>query len=698
MMRSPLRLLLAGVLALGAAGTAFAQRAPLVPAPAVEQPASGSFTLSNRTPVVVPAGDAGARAAANYYLDLMSRSRGLKLKVAQQAPGNTPAVVFRRGGPAGEAYQLEAGPTGIVITSSGDAGLFYGGVTAWQLATGQAGRGPVEIAGVRIEDAPRFAWRGLMLDSVRHIQSMDYIKGFIDRMARAKLNTLHWHLTDDQGWRLEIRKYPKLTQVGGWRVPAGRAALEDIDPKTGKPRLYGGFYTQAQAREIVAYAAARHITVVPEIEMPGHATAAIAAYPELGSGPARPMPSSDWGIFEDIFNVEETTFSFLEDVLDEVMEIFPSKYIHVGGDEAVKPQWKSNPKVQARMRELHIGEEEALQGWFTQRMDHYLKGKGRRLIGWDEILEGGVSKSATVMSWRGSDGAIIAAKKGHDTVMAAAPVYYFDNNAVRSPVNPAGRGYVVDLKMVYDFDPIPASLTPAQAKHVLGVQGQLWAEHIRTEDKHARLAFPRAFALAETGWSPAERREWTSFVERLRPQVARERALGELIGDIPPLVSPPPLQASFRKSQELKLCEDGMSLNIEDDGPVRGDRAVYLVDPFNPCWIWEGADLTDVSTITATVGQVPWNFQVGEARNNIKWPKPNTPEGEFVVRLDSCTGPVVATIPMAPATRTQATTVLTGALAKTEGKHDLCLTFLQPQLDPYWVLDSIRLGAPPRGR
>lgn len=695
-MRSPLLFVLAAGAAL-LAGPAAAGSSGLVPAPAVETPADGVFRLSARTPVVVPAADPGARAAADYFTQLISRSRGLDLRITEAAAPKAPAVSFRRGGPSGEGYRLDAGPDGLVVTAADDAGLFYGGVTAWQLATARAGQGPAIIEGVHIEDAPRFAWRGLMLDSARHFQSPAYIKALLDQMARAKLNTFHWHLTDDQGWRLEIAKYPRLTEIGAWRVPAGAGPAQDIDRKTGKPRRIGGFYTQAEVREIVAYAAARRITIVPEIEMPGHATAAIAAYPQLGA--VQPPPSgasSDWGVFDNLFNVDEATFGFLQDVLDEVMALFPGRYIHVGGDEAVKPQWKASPVVQARMRELHIASEDQLQGWFTARMEQYLNAHGRRLVGWDEILEGGVARGATVMSWRGTDGAIVAAKMGHDTVLAAAPTYYFDNRQSADPDQPPGRGLVVDLKQVYDFEPIPAALTAEQAKHVLGVQAQLWTEHVRTEDRASKMVFPRAYAIAETGWTPASRRNWTDFSERLGPEIARERALGAVISDVP--APPAALDPHSRRSQELKLCSDAFALNLEDDAPARGERAVFLVDLMKPCWIWEGADLTGVRRIAASVGQLPFNFQIGEAAKQIQLLAPATPEGELVVRLDSCAGPVVATLPLAPATRSQATTVLSGALTMTEGRHDLCIAFTRPKLDPFWVLDRITLGESPRGR
>jgi hexosaminidase len=676
-----------------------ATASPILPAPAAERPSEGVFPLTARTVIAVPAGDPGALSSARYLADLLAHSRALKLKVVEgAAPEGAPAIVLRRGAPGGEAYRLDAAPAGLTIQSEGDAGLFYGAISAGQLAAAPPGKGPAAIPAIHIEDAPRFAWRGLMLDSARHFQSPGFVEAFIDRMARAKLNVLQWHLADDQGWRLEIRKYPRLTEVGAWRVPAGPAAAADIDPRTRRPRRVGGFYTQDQVREIVAYAAARHVTIVPEIEMPGHATAAIAAYPEFGAGPDRPAgPSSDWGVHTSLYNVDEKTFGFLEDVLTEVMELFPGRYIHVGGDEAAKAAWKADPAVQARMKALWIGDEDALQGWFVSRIERFLTQHGRRLVGWDEILAGGVSPGATVMSWRGLDGALVAAKLNHDTIVAAAPVYYFDNRQAGDPDQPPGRGKLVTLKDVYAYDPLPPGLTPLEQRHVLGVQGQVWSEHIRTDERMWTMAFPRALAIAETGWSPAARKDWAGFVIRAKAETARAAALGEPSGpaEIPPFLVP--LSDRERTSQQLNLCSGKIALNLEDDAPVRGPRARFLVDITNPCWVWPGADLAGVRTLQVWVGQLPFNFQLGADRDKIRLRPPATPAGELEVR-DGCAGALLATLPLAPALVSQGVTRLEAPIAAPAGRHDLCFTFTQKSLDPLWVVDRVRLEASPGGR
>jgi hexosaminidase len=546
----------------------------------------------------------------------------------------------------------------------------------------------ISVPAIKIADTPRFAWRGLMLDSARHYQSPEYIRQFIDWMALHKLNTLHWHLTDDQAWRLEIKKYPKLTSVGAWRVPAGDAAKADIDSATGKPRLYGGFYTQAQVREIVAHAASRHITVVPEIEMPGHATAAVVAYPRLGvtDKPPKAIPE-EWGIFPTLFNVDDSTFTFLEDVLTEVMEVFPGAYIHVGGDEALKDEWHASPKVQARMKELGVKDEHALQGYFIQRIEKFLSGKGRKLIGWDEILEGGLPPNATVMSWRGIDGAVAAAKAGHDTVLSPAPDLYFDHWQSAGDISP-GRSNTLSLKDVYLFNPEPDSIADEQRKHILGLQANLWAEMMRSEQRVTYMAYPRTAALAEVAWSPPNRINWDDFQKRLEIQLARYPALGIVYAREVP-VSPGPKR---RVSHDLEQCGGGYVLSLEDDAPIDSERATFLVNITDPCWIWRGADLTKVKSIRATVGQIPFNFQIGKDAEKIPLHAPKTKDGELEIRLDDCNSAPVATASLTPAVSKHGLTVLPPILLdKTTGKHDICFRFTRARIDPIWVIGGLEL-------
>jgi hexosaminidase len=615
----------------------------------------------------------------------MKRTRGVALAASAGATGADQTVSFelkaREGSQVEEGYSLVVSPKRVLVSSHSPRGLFYGAVTLWQLAAG------TQIPAVAIEDAPRLRWRGLLLDSARHYQSPQFIERLIDAMALHKLNVLQWHLTDDQAWRLEIKKYPKLTEVGAWRVPAGPAAAADIDPATQRPRLYGGFYTQEQVREIVAYAAARYVTIVPEIDVPGHASAAIAAYPQLGvTGKPSTVPA-DWGIYQNLFNVDESTFAFLEDVLGEVLTLFPSEYIHTGGDEAVKNQWRDSPRVQSRMRELGVKDEHALQSYFVQRMEKYLSAHGRRLIGWDEILEGGLPPNASVMSWRGIEGAITAAAADHDAVLSPAPTLYLDNR----PVDWArpGRGPVVSLEDVYRFDPAPAALTEPQRAHILGVQANLWTEHVRTEERAEYMFFPRAAAIAEVGWSPAAQIDWQSFSARMTAQLERYQSLGIKFAQAPAAVAERP---GHRTSYELEACSKKILLSLEDDAPLQGDRAVFLVDIMNPCWIYRAADLSDVGAIAASVGQVPFNFQIGDDIKKIPLRKPRTPAGELEVRIDGCEGEKIATLPLAPAVKNYAVTELPAAvIAKHAGPHDLCFMFTQAAVDPLWVLDAVQL-------
>lgn len=721
---------------------------PLLPLPAVVAPQAGSFFFARAS---IAADDAGGTAAARRLADLVARTGGPTLAIAKAG-----AIRFRRDATitGAEAYRLRVTPGGVTISASTDAGLFYGATTLWQLiAASRDGR----IGAVSIDDAPAFAWRGVMLDSARHFQPAAYIKQLIDRMAMDKLNVLHWHLTDDQGWRIPIDKYPRLTAVGAWRQPAGAAGVD----ANGRPVRYGGFYTKAEIRDIVAYAAARNITVVPEIEMPGHATAAIAAYPRFGSSTASPRtPENRWGVLYNLYNTDDATFTFLTDVLDEVLELFPSRYIHVGGDEAVKDQWIADPRAGARMKALGFTDYEQLQGWYIARIGDYLSKRGRKLVGWDEILDGKVPPSATVMSWRGIDGAIKAAKAGHDAILAPSPDFYLDHIQSESDDEPPGRGGVMDWKHIYTFDVAPAALDVNERKYLTGVQVNLWTEHVRTTAYADRMLWPRAAALAELGWTPAARRDWTTFAARLPAEFARYRRLGlgynmtpleplasfdaengKLIvklrqpagvgslryttdGSAPTAASPAydqsltlasgtklrarafagaePLGsgrdwvmsealARTRRAGELELCSSGVALRLEDDGATNGVRRVHWGDIMRPCWIWKQASLDRIVSLSADIGQVPFNFSIGADLAKVVFDKPRTPNGELQVRLDGCDRPVVARIPIGVAARNTGVSTIAGALPRQRGRHDLCITFSQSGPDPLWMLDRLTL-------
>jgi hexosaminidase len=404
---------------------------------------------------------------------------------------------------------------------------------------------------------------------------------------------------------------------------------------------------------------------------------------------------ADWGIYPNLYNVDDGTFNFLEDVLDEVMALFPGKYLHVGGDEAVKDQWKASPRVQERMRGLQVADEKALQSYFIQRIEKYLNAHGRQIIGWDEILEGGIAQNATVMSWRGLEGAVSAVGAGHDTVLSPWPTLYFDNRQGAGSDEPPGRGKVISLRDVYDFDPMPPGIAANQQQHILGLQANIWTEHIRTEDRLAYMTFPRAAAVAEVGWSAPEQHDWNSFLRRLPSEFARYRALGLRYSDdaLRPDGGARKLGPFGRyASQDLRTCTDKLVLSLEDDAPVRDKRAIFLIDLMNPCWILPAADLSQAPALQVAVGQVPFNFQLGKDKDAILLAAPQTPTGELEVHVDTCGGERIAVLSLAPAVGNDAVTELPAVrLPRTPGRHDLCLRFTQRALDPMWALDWVQL-------
>ena len=733
----------------------------IIPAAAEVTRAAGSFELTPQTQVRFVAGSPGD-GVARYFVELLERTRGIALPRRpvtgiDTSGAGTIDFELRAGESAAdeEGYSLIVSPGRIAVSSRSARGLFYGAVTLWQLLTADAASTTrINVPALTITDAPRFAWRGLMLDSARHYQPPEFIRQLIDWMALHKLNVLHWHLTDDQGWRLEILEYPELTRVGAWRMPAG----------AGNPPPYGGFYTQAEVRELVAFAASRFVTIVPEIEMPGHAQAAIASYPQLGTGGTPPV-SPDWGVHDWLFNAEESTLVFLENVLDEVVGLFPGEFVHVGGDEAVKDRWQASPRVQARIRELGLADEAALQGWFIARIGRFLESRGRRLVGWDEILEGGIPARAAVMSWRGTAGGITAARAGHDVVMAPSPVLYLDHWQSDSPREPPGRPGVVSLADVYAFEAVPAELAPAEARHILGAQANAWTEHMRRPGRVEHQVFPRAAALAEATWSPAAARDWDSFMARLGAQFARYRRLGIRFADsafeprfaLGPagdgdgtlrvtLSQQSPLgtirmtrdgsepgpgsepyagpfdaadgsllrAAAFdgelalseavsltvdraglrrRTDEELSHCSGNLLLRLEDDAPPGDGRAVFNVDIVDPCWIWRDVDLARGVSLTAAVGQVPFNFQIGQDAEAILRGDARTAAGELEIRTGDCAGEPVARFPLAEAAASDGVTVIGPVrIAPQAGRGDLCLRFARPRIDPIWTLAWVALG------
>ncbi len=478
---------------------------------------------------------------ATYLKDMVGRPTGYDLVIeassgsAERTPAPSGSIALRledlgsRLGPEGYLLTVEA--TGILMRAAAPAGLFYGAQTFRQLLPaaiegpgGTAGTQAWTVPCVSVEDRPRFGWRGALLDCARHFYPKEFVKRWIDILALHKLNTFHWHLTDDQGWRIEIKKYPRLTEIGAWRVDREDQHWNAREPqKPGEAATYGGFYTQDDIREIVAYAASRYVTIVPEIEMPGHAKGALTAYPEYSctGGPFTVPPGGYWPITDVFCPGNDGTFDFLEDILAEVVDLFPGTFVHIGGDEVDKTEWKRCPKCQARMKAEKLKDEGELQSYFVRRIEKILNARGRRLIGWDEILEGGLAPQATVMSWRGTDGGIAAAKAGHDVVMSPTSHCYIDYYQGNPAYEPLAIGGYLPLSKVYSFEPAPDVLTEAEAKHILGGQANLWTEYV-PDGQHAEyLALPRLAALAEKVWSPKRKRDWADFAARVGTLLAR---------------------------------------------------------------------------------------------------------------------------------------------------------------------------------
>jgi hexosaminidase len=506
----------------------------VIPRPARMTRGTSAFVLMPGTVVVT---DRATRQVGHQLVAWLAPATGFRLAVAGAVPaGGAARVVSLRLDPSlarlgDEGYRLSVTRTGITIRAFRPAGAFYAVQTLRQLLPAEIFReARVEgvawtVPAVEVEDIPRFPWRGAHLDVSRSFMPKEFVKKYIDLLALHKMNRFHWHLTDDQGWRIEIKKYPRLTSVGAWRretLIGIQHAYADSTQWQYDKRPHGGFYTQDDVREIVAYAQARFVTIVPEIEMPGHAQAAIAAYPELGNTGAQLEVLRRWGVNPNIFNPEDATIRFLQDVLTEVLTLFPGRYIHIGGDEAVKDQWQASPRAQARIRELGLKDEHELQSWFIRQMDAFLTARGRSLVGWDEILEGGLAPNATVMSWRGMEGGIAAAQAGHDVVMTPTSHTYFDYyQSADTAAEPPAIGGFLPLDSVYAFEPVPPALGPAEAPHVLGAQGQVWTEYIRHPKNVEYMAYPRLLAIAEVAWTPRERKDFADFRARLDTHLVR---------------------------------------------------------------------------------------------------------------------------------------------------------------------------------
>ena len=708
---------------------------------------------------------------ANRFVQLVSATRGLQLHVATATDAH-PSITFEvdpHASVVGDAgYRIALGNRGIQVTARTPRGAFYGSVTLWQLLTppGWTRGTTAEVAEGVIDDHPRFAWRALLLDSGRHFQSVADIKKLIDWMSLDKLNVLLWHLTEDQGWRLDIQKYPALTKIGACRKAVGLDA-----ELTGAPdKPYCGFYTEAEVRDIVRYAAARFVTVVPGIDLPGHSQAAVAAYPWLGVTDKRPSVWTDWGVSPWLLKPDEKTLRFVDDVLDEVMRLFPSRYISIGGDEADKQQWNASPEVRAEMRRLGLANMDQLQGWFTSRVADHLVKRGRTPVGWDDELVAGAKLPASelVMSWHGTNDervALDAIRQGYDVVMAPQESLYFDHYQSDLPDEWPGQPPMATLRQAYATPVIPIGATASEATHVIGVQGALWTELMPTFARGQHALFPRIAALSELGWSPASTHNWNGFLQRLPAELARYRALG--IGYADTAFAPSfdvtagtrdtlhvvlsnqanfgaihyttdgstPLPTStqyarplafsaqgkltlraatfasngfelaaprtqlldattllHRDGNQLATCSNQAGMRLGGSQPAQGPRPVYNVDVGNMCWRWLHAPLRGIKSVTLTVARVAWRFG-DEARDAVVRPKAST-AGEFEVHTDSCTGPLLATLPLASAAQREGQTSISADISPPQGTgvRGLCIFATGDPRDGQWVLAGMALS------
>ena len=500
-----------------------AQEVAIIPQPAEMSIQKGNFILDQTCTLQFDVSNQEIARIAGFFNDYLNEMYGFT--IGENNTGSSIQLkLISRLDLGKEGYLLKINNNNIVITAAAPNGLFYGIQSLKQMLPINATNGKLEVQAIDIKDQPRFAWRGNMLDVGRHFFPVSFLKKYIDILAMYKINTFHWHLTEDQGWRLEIKKYPLLAEISSWRDETVLGHNTQEYDGIG----YGGFYTQEQAREIVQYAAERYITVVPEIEMPGHSSAALAAYPNLGCTGGPYKVQTRWGVHKDVYCAgKDETFVFLKNVLDEVMDIFPSKFIHIGGDECPKDAWQKCPDCQKRIADNGLKDEHELQSWFITQMDHYLTSKGRRLVGWDEILEGGLAPQATVMSWRGVKGGIEAARQNHDVVMSPNSHMYIDHyQSQNKDEEPLAIGGFLSVEKVYSYEPVPEELTGEEAKHILGVQTNLWTEYISNTKKAEYMLLPRLEAEAEVAWTPKDKKDFEGFEKRLNIDYKRLDKLG----------------------------------------------------------------------------------------------------------------------------------------------------------------------------
>jgi len=535
---------------------------PIIPKPVKVEVTKGTFKFTGQTKIWMSEQSEELQKLGGLIAERINRSTGWKIISAvgttRKIPRSLVLIQFKKDFLPNEAYSLEIKPRKITIAAGSGAGIFYAIQSLFQLMPVDASKNNFSVPCATIEDSPRFKWRGVHLDVCRHMFPVEFIKKYIDILAMYKMNTFHWHLTEDQGWRIEIKKYPKLTEIGAWR--------KDSLSENNK---YGGFYTQDQIREVVAYANERYINIVPEIEMPGHSLAALASYPELSCSGGPFEVGSSWGVVEDVYCAgNDKAFEFLQNVLTEVMDLFPSQYIHIGGDEVPKDRWKNCPKCQARIKAEGLKDESQLQSYFIQRIEKFLNSKGKKIIGWDEILEGGLAPNAAVMSWRGIDGGIAAAKAKHNVVMSPSTHCYFDHYQGLSG-EPLAIGGYTPIEKVYSYEPVPDVLNEEEAKYIIGAQANVWTEYIATTDHVEYMLLPRMLALSEVVWSPKILRNYSDFSKRI------EKHYDILLSKKINFRIPPPIPES---GEYLLTGHKPIELNR----PIKYSKIYYTLDGSEP--------------------------------------------------------------------------------------------------------------------
>jgi len=507
----------------------------IIPRPESIEKKKGRFEINKSTEIRVFPLNETTKLPADFLSKLLTNPTGYELEITENNKISRNCISFVKNSSIKnkEGYELSITPRHVLVKAGTSAGMFYAVQSIRQMLPVEVEKNEIienlniSLPACNIEDAPRFAYRGMHLDVGRHLFPVEYVKRYIDMIALHKLNTFHWHLTEDQGWRIEIKKYPKLTEIGAYRAQTVKAFKTGEKPSDYDGKRYGGYYTQEEIKDIVAYAKDRFVTIIPEIEMPGHAKAALASYPELSCTGGPFKVAENWGIFKDVYCAgNDSVFTFLEDILSEVVELFPGEYIHIGGDECPKVRWENCPKCQRRIKELGLKDEFELQNYFISRIEKFLLSKGRNIIGWDEILEGGIAPNATVMSWRGEEGGLQAAAQKHEVIMTPNLFTYYNYYQTEPEGEPQAAGKILSLEKAYGYDPMPKGIPEEQKKYIIGAQGCLWTEFFPTGELMEYMVYPRMFAMSEVNWTPLDEKNFDNFVKRLEKHKKRYDVIG----------------------------------------------------------------------------------------------------------------------------------------------------------------------------